>query len=226
MILITIYVMEIEKFYKIKNPSAVLWDMDGVLVQNDHMWKDGYVTQTLINGHKWRDEDTKACRGKTGEDIAKHLSTIFPIDLALSIVANVEQGVVEGMDHSILGNHSLEVLDYYFSRSIPMAIVTSSVNAVVDKYVSLLSKDYFSLHITSADTPIGKPNPFGYQLASDKLGVNIKDCIVFEDSDTGIQAGINSGAHVIALPRNEQWVSGEKLDVVKDLQDFYNKFLS
>jgi beta-phosphoglucomutase-like phosphatase (HAD superfamily) len=217
--------MPANNFNIFNSPQAVLWDLDGVLVQTDHLWKNGYVEQTLLNGHLWQESDTKACRGKTGDDIAKHLATIFNPEIALKIVDEVEKSVIRGMDHTVLPTHSIEILDYYYQREVPMVIVTSSIPAVVEQYLTLLPKNYFSFYLTSKDTAIGKPDPQGYNLVMSRLSLSSEKCLVFEDSDTGIQAGVNSGSNVVALPRTQNWENSPRLSIYTSLSEFYFKNL-
>lgn len=207
------------------HPQAVLWDMDGVLVQTDHLWKNGFIEKTKEQGHIWRSEDTAACRGRTGEDIALHLSTIFTSSQARKIVKEVENFVASNINHGILSKNVVEVLTYYYNKSIPMAVVTSSLPEIVESLEKILPLPFFKEKITSKDVSVGKPNPQGYYLAAQKLGVEIKECLIFEDSDSGIQAALSSGAHVIAMPKTETFQPSTRLTIVKDVKDWHERYL-
>ena len=206
-------------------PQAVLWDMDGVLLQSDHLWKNGFINETLENGHQWSSIDTTACRGKTNNDITLHLATIFDLNLAQKIVKNVEDSVVANITPALISPRAIEVLTYYYNKEIPMAIVTSSLPEVVQALERLLPLPFFKQKITSLDVTKGKPDPQGYLLAAKYLKVDIEHSLVFEDSDSGIQAGINSKAHVVAMPKSNNFQPNSKLTIVKDLEDWHTRFL-
>jgi beta-phosphoglucomutase-like phosphatase (HAD superfamily) len=77
--------------------------------------------------------------------------------------------------------------------------------------------DLFSLSISLNDVENSKPNPEGYLKAAEKLGVDITQSLVVEDSTTGVQAGIASGAWVLALPHIVEISPHERLRVRANL---------
>jgi sugar-phosphatase len=71
--------------------------------------------------------------------------------------------------------------------------------------------------ITADDVPQGKPDPAGYRMAAEALGVPIGGCVVFEDSPAGVAAGLASGAAVVGV--SERALQSDAAYVVRDLTD-------
>ena len=103
----------------------------------------------------------------------------------------LKDSVVANITPALISPRATEVLTYYYNKEIPMAIVTSSLPEVVQALERLLPLPFFKQKITSLDVTKGKTDPQGYLLAAKYLKVDIEHSLVFEDSDSGIQAGIN-----------------------------------
>ena len=89
-----------------------------------------------------------------------------------------------------------------FLSSLPAdrwAIVTSAPRALAVRRLEAAGVDLPAVVITADDVTVGKPDPSGYQLAASRLGVDVKDCVVFEDAIAGIRAGEAAGANVIVI---------------------------
>lgn len=86
-------------------------------------------------------------------------------------------------------------------KGIPTAIVTSSNDAKMKVlFDSLLGfRDYFDVVVTDTDVTRSKPDPQGYMLAAERLGVPSEHCVVFEDSRAGLEAGRRAGGKVVAV---------------------------
>lgn len=210
-------VLTIKDMISWPRPTALLWDMDGVLVHSDHLWKDGYIGRTLAHGHIWTDTDTMNCRGKTNDDIHSYLATILTASLAGIVIAEVLAHVVSSITTEMLSGPSLRILDHFYRAGVPMALVTSSPRTVVDRYLELIGSNPFQVVITGADVTKGKPDPEGYLKAATLLGVHVQDCWVVEDSNTGVQAAIASGGRVIAINQDSRWQDSDRLHKVTSL---------
>lgn len=86
-------------------------------------------------------------------------------------------------------------------KGIPAAIVTSSNDAKMKVLFDALPgfRDYFDAVVTDTDVTRSKPDPQGYRIAAERLGVPPEQCVVFEDSRAGLEAGRRSGAKVVAV---------------------------
>ena len=140
-------------------------------------------------------EFTKTVHGVRAVDTIRNLELpdIDPekeaYDLALAEIADVE-GIVE-----IPG-----AVD--FLNSLPperWAIVTSAPLDLAVRRLAAAGIPMPQLMITGEDVSIGKPDPQGYRMAAERLGVRAEDCLVFEDAPAGILAGLAAGADVVVV---------------------------
>lgn len=92
-------------------------------------------------------------------------------------------------------------LDKAKALHVPMSLVTSSNGYKMGRLYEHIPgiASYFDVIITADDITHGKPNPEGYFLAASRLGIDPKDCIVFEDSLQGVQAGKAAGCHTVGI---------------------------
>ena len=110
-----------------------------------------------------------------------------------------------------------ELVEELASRGVPMALVSASPRLLVDSAIELLPPNTFVTSVSSQDVSISKPNPESYLKAADHLEVNIQKCIVLEDSKTGIDAGLASGAVVIGIPHIITYPPSPRLHIRRDL---------
>lgn len=173
---------------------AFLFDMDGTVLNSiaaaELVWgawakRQGLDVETFLPTiHGARSVDTIA---------ALKLPDIDPAAEALSItLAEIEtaEGIVE-----ISGA-------IRFLKALPAhgwAIVTSAPRALAEARIKAANLPQPPLLITAEDVTAGKPDPQGYLLAAQKLGVDIADCLVFEDAPVGIAAGHAAGAQVVVI---------------------------
>lgn len=178
------------------SPRAALFDLDGVLIDSE-----GLYTRF------WTDIEKIYPTGVAdfalvikGNALFKILNTYFPDP---DVQADITRRVHEFEDEIRYPVYPgvREFLAGLRSRGFKTAVVTSSDNV---KMASLWSqvpdlREYFDTVITGSDVTRSKPDPQGYLLAAQRLGCDPVDCYVFEDSFQGLEAGMASGATVIAL---------------------------
>jgi sugar-phosphatase len=171
--------------------AAFLFDMDGTLLDSsaivDRVWgswakRHGVDVPTLLaNVHGVRSEDTIRRFGGATVDVAKENQWILEAE-----IADID-GVV-----ALQGIHSfIEALDPG-----TWAIVTSAPRALAEVRLRAANLHIPEVLITAEDVERGKPDPQGFLLGAQRLGVSIDKCLVFEDSPAGVAAARASGAHV------------------------------
>ncbi len=175
---------------------GVLFDLDGVLIDSERIYSGFYdELGELYNIEE--DNFSMAIKGSTIEQI---LSRYFPSPEASADVLRRINEFESGMEYPVCEGVP-EFLAELKSRGIPMAIVTSSSD---NKMVKLWQqhgelKDFFDTIVTGSDISRSKPDPEGYLLAASRIGCNPEDCYVFEDSISGLAAGMAAGAVVVGL---------------------------
>ena len=98
-----------------------------------------------------------------------------------------------------------------------MALVSASPRLLVDSAIELLPISTFVTSVSSQDVTVSKPNPESYLKAALHLGVDIRRCVVLEDSKTGIDAGLASGGVVIGIPHIITYPPTSRLHLRRDL---------
>jgi sugar-phosphatase len=99
------------------------------------------------------------------------------------------------------------------------AIVTSAPAALARLRISVAGLPFPRIMVTGEDVTRGKPDPQGYLLAAEKLGVPIADCLVFEDAPAGLQAGEAAGASVLAITATHTAPLDPPYPAIRDYQD-------
>lgn len=148
-------------------------------------------------------------------------ASVLEDELVSGVASDMERGVkLFSGAHNLL----LELLE----KDVPRALVTASPRIIMNACLtgviaqdSLLT-DAFQATICLEDVTQAKPNPEGYHLAADRLGVPITGCLVIEDSQTGVKAGLASGARVLAIPHfelGEDLLQSPRLRVLDSLEE-------
>jgi HAD superfamily hydrolase (TIGR01509 family) len=104
------------------------------------------------------------------------------------------------------------------SRGVKTGLVSASPRNIVDAVLDNLGHQLFPFSISSDDVPNTKPDPDCYLKAATMTGSNIKNCLVFEDSLTGMTAAMSSGAYLIAVPHLVTIEESVKVRVISSLE--------
>ncbi len=177
--------------------AAFLFDMDGTLLDSsaavERVWRrwcdrHGIDADALI----------AVCHGVRGEDTVRRFATPgMDVDAEAAWLNAAELEDVDGIV-SIDGIHDLIAT----LAAGDWAIVTSAPRNLAEVRLRAIGLPVPTVFITAEDVTRGKPDPQGFRLAADRLGVAIEDCLVFEDSPAGVAAGKAAGAAVaIVGPR-------------------------
>jgi HAD superfamily hydrolase (TIGR01509 family) len=183
--------------------SAVLFDMDGVVIDTQDAVTHFWSKSAIMYGVELTDSDF--VHHIYGCPATHTLSVLFsrlsPADkeAVLSEMAQVEAH----MEYKAV-NGALELLDKLRQRAIPTALVTSAdpwkVSAV---YAQLPLNDLFSVKVIGTDIERGKPYPECYLRAAALLSARPDQCVVFEDAISGVTAANAAGAFCVGVQRTE-----------------------
>lgn len=174
---------------------AALFDLDGVLIDTEGIYYDFWanIDRLYPTGI---DDFAAYIKGST----LARIMTYFEDESTRRHVVDELERHEASMRYEIFPG-VMPFLDDLRERHIPCAIVTSSND---DKMTKLFAQnpgfsDYFDVVITDRQVTRSKPDPQGYLLAASRLGRDSHDCLVFEDSFSGLEAARRSGARVIGL---------------------------
>jgi HAD superfamily hydrolase (TIGR01509 family) len=183
--------------------AAVVFDLDGVLVDSEHLWEENWVAYADRHGVRWTDEDTSTVQGMSAPEWAAYLAKRSG---TTESVAEVERAVVNGMIASIEAGHApllpgADEMVRDVAARVPVALASSAARRVIDAVLHTHGlTDEFSATVSSAEVPRGKPSPDVYLEAASRLGRAGEQCLGVEDSSNGIRAAAAAGLTVIALP--------------------------
>ncbi|MBT2515846.1 HAD family phosphatase [Streptomyces sp. ISL-90] len=183
-------------------PAAVLWDMDGTLVDTEPYWMAAEEELVGSFGGTWTHEDALALVG-TGLWEAATVFQSFGVDLdADTIVARLtgrvsEQLVAHGVPWRPGARELLEALR---EASVPTALVTMSIRSMADEVVAAIPFTAFDVIVTGDSVTEAKPHPEPYLTAAAELGVDIRDCVAIEDSPAGVMSAFTAGAVAVGVP--------------------------
>ncbi|KAB1644151.1 HAD family hydrolase [Gulosibacter chungangensis] len=215
-------------------PAAVLWDMDGTLVETERYWIMAQSGLMVRHGlPPLTPEQDEALVGSSLQSAAAMFRDLgVPLSIP-EIMDTVSNEVIELVGNGVsLRPGALELLNDLHKHEIPTAIVTNSGRDLVDAVLPHLGGHEFSQIVTFEDVEHGKPHPEGYLLAAEKLGVASEHCIVLEDSVNGLGGAIAAGSVPIGIPfeldlqPNESFIRLETLAGIgwRDLQSLFAEF--
>ena len=176
--------------------SAVLFDLDGVIVDTEGQyslfWKQ--IGEEYMPGMP---DFALAIKGRT---LTQIYDTYFPDAADRAAITERLNAFERQMDFPYIAG-AREFLEALQAQGVPTAIVTSSN---CDKMACLYArhpeiKNLVTAVLTAEDARRSKPAPDCYLAAAERLGADISNCIVFEDSPSGLAAGRASGAFVIGV---------------------------
>ncbi|MFG2785240.1 HAD-IA family hydrolase [Streptomyces prunicolor] len=177
--------------------QAVLFDMDGTLVDTERLWWEA-VEQ--VAGRTLTDADQPEVLGRPVEHTADWLARATgasAADLADALhrefAARVRTGIVPRPG-------ALDLLDALARDGVPTALVTASPRAVADTVLDALGASRFAVSVTADDTGPTKPAPDPYLAACRALGVDPAACVAVEDTQTGVSSAEAAGCAVLAVP--------------------------
>lgn len=206
--------------------SAVFFDMDGLLVNSEPLWLEAETELMANYGYTWRTEDQNHCLGGPLSRVGAYMFEKSGMQKSPEyFTTSVIELMTDKLKHGapVMPGAS-ELLANLARNNVPTALVSASPRVLVDAVLSSIPGNTFAFSISADDVENPKPNPEAYVKAAHDLGVNIKDCLILEDSPTGVQAATSSGAFTIAVPHFVEIAPKMKLRVINSLEelDFQN----
>jgi HAD superfamily hydrolase (TIGR01509 family) len=183
------------------SPAAVLWDMDGTLVDTEPYWLQAESDMVHGAGGVWTPEDGLQLVGSGLERSALILqSRGVKLSVEEIVETLTEQVRVQIADAVPWRAGSLELLRELKEAGIPTALVTMSRRHMALDVVAALGFEGFDVVVAGDDVENAKPHPEPYLAAAAYLGVDIAECVALEDSEPGVASAVAAGATVFALP--------------------------
>lgn len=201
---------------------GAIFDMDGVVV-NNHRYHFAAWMQFAekykfeLNEQIYRDH----YNGKTNADLFRMIFGSIS-DEEVQKYAEEKEGLYHRLYADNMKAHTglIDFLEYLKKKRIKIALGTSAPTMNVDFTLDTLKlRKYFEVVVDGSQVDRGKPDPQVYQLCSMKLGLEPKDCVVFEDALLGIEAGQRAGCKVVGVATShEAWELKPKTEFI--IHDF------
>ncbi|MCC3765233.1 HAD family phosphatase [Glycomyces sp. TRM65418] len=184
-------------------PQAVLFDMDGTLVDSERVWDTGIEELARLLGGTL-DPAVRARMVGTNEDdsVTMLLESLGrPLTEAPERVMwlrrRMKQLFAEGVDWK---PGAQELLLEARAAGVPTALVTSTPRELAEIIIGRMGPDRFDITVCGDEVDQRKPDPEPYRTAAEKLGVDIERCVALEDSVSGVGSALAAGAVTLAIP--------------------------
>ena len=193
--------------------AAVLWDMDGTLIDSEPIWIEEEFALMRSLGVDWSDEDAKHCLGGPMQRVDDYMRSrsgmnFEPLELANRLVDRMILRLSQGVQFT---RGAEKLLQDMHGQGLPLALVSASTRKIMDAALTSIGERYFAFTCSSDDVKFTKPHPEGYLKAAETLGVSIERTLIIEDSKTGMRAAIDSGGYVLGLPHLTELPHGDKV---------------
>ena len=183
---------------------AVIFDMDGVIVDTEPLWRQAEREVFADVGLELTEADCERTMGmRTDEVVAWWYESSpwpgpSPAEVEARITSRMEELIAERAEPMPGLAHALRLAT---SAGLRVGLATSSCPALIDAVLTKLDlRDAFSAVCSAEAEPFGKPHPGVFLTTARRLGVEPAQCVVLEDSPIGVHAALAAGMRVIAVP--------------------------
>lgn len=183
-------------------PHAVLWDMDGTLVDTEPYWMAAETSLVEEYGGTWTMEQALQLVGNGLMDSARILQATgvdLPADDIVQRLTDDVRGLLRTQGVPFRPG-ARELLADLKANGVRTGLVTMSLRRMADSVVDLIGFDAFDVTIAGDEVERPKPYPEPYLAGAAALGVDIRDTVALEDSPTGLRSALSSGAVTIGIP--------------------------
>jgi len=182
--------------------SAVVFDLDGVLVESEHLWEENWSLHAAANDYDWLQSDTATVQGMSVPEWSGYMAE----RIGRGRPAEIAEAVIDGMIGALHGGRvdllpgAPEMVAAAADR-VPIAVASSAPRRLIEAVLEATGlRSHFSAFVSSEEVPRGKPSPDVYLEAARRISASPASCAAVEDSSNGIRAAAAAAMAVIAIP--------------------------
>jgi len=194
--------------------EAVIFDMDGLLVDSEPVWDAARKAMADEVGKAWNKDDHKAVMGVSTQEWVDYMInrlelTLSPQEVQDQIISRMVEMYRAGIPYHPGAVEAVRLAAQHF----PTALASGSFRALIDTVTAdAAMRGQFQVILSADEVGAGKPAPDVYLEAAQRLGIQPENCVCLEDSGNGILAGVRAGMKVIAVPDPRFPPAAEKLN--------------
>ncbi|HTY96050.1 MAG TPA: HAD family phosphatase [Solirubrobacteraceae bacterium] len=200
-------------------PAAVVFDLDGVLIDSEGVWNEARHEVALAHGGRWARDAQRAMMGMSSTEWSAYMHQQLGVELPPGRISEL---VVTTLEERY--RRSLPLLPgavetvRALSRRWPLGLASSANRPVIELVLSLSRLEpCFSATVSSEEVAHGKPAPDVYLEAARRLGLAAGACVAVEDSANGIRSAVAAEMKVIAVPNHEFPPSAAELELADEV---------
>jgi HAD superfamily hydrolase (TIGR01509 family) len=186
-------------------PAAVVFDLDGVLIDSEPVWNAAREALVRERGGTWDERATTDMMGMSSKEWSSYMHDRLGVPMTpAEINDDVVRRVASTYEHGLpLLPHALETVRELAARW-PLGLASSSNRPIIDLVLERSGlRACFAAVVSSEEVAHGKPAPDVYLAAARELDVDPKDCAAVEDSTNGIKSAVAAGMRTIAVPNRQ-----------------------
>jgi mannitol-1-/sugar-/sorbitol-6-/2-deoxyglucose-6-phosphatase len=188
---------------RIEKIEAVIFDMDGLLVDSEPFWKMAEIETFKELGFEFTIEMCEMTVGWRVDEVVsywlKKFESTLHIESVVEVLLQKLYVLIEQNAKPMTG--VVEILEFFKEKKIPMAVATSSPEKLMHKIIDTLNiTQYFEILVSAQHLEFGKPHPAVFIEAAKFLKTDTKRCLVFEDSINGLIAAKAAKMHCVCVP--------------------------
>jgi beta-phosphoglucomutase-like phosphatase (HAD superfamily) len=184
---------------------AVVFDLDGVLVDSERLWDQARREVAIGHDGHWRADATTAMQGMSSVEWSEYMRDALAVDLPPGQIVGLVVANLLGQYRRKLPliPGALEAVQR-IGRRWPLALASSAGRPVIDTVLIVAGLQHaFRATVASEEVPRGKPAPDVYLEAARRLGMPSPACAAVEDSANGIRSAVAAGLRVVAIPNRD-----------------------
>ena len=198
--------------------EAVVFDLDGVIVDSEQVWDAAREALARERGGRWHENAQRDMMGMSSVEWSRYMHDVIgledpPEEISAEVVRRLEAiyrkelPFIEGAPEAVAR----------LAERWPLGVASSSNRQIIDLVLELADLDrYFHATVSSEEVPRGKPAPDVYLEAARRLGTDPRKCAAVEDSHNGILSARAAEMRVVAIP-NTRYPPGEEALAAADV---------